>query len=74
MKLSEGIKGNTYIINSIDLDERVTRRLQMLGMTRGTRLSVLNKKHAGPMIIKVRGSRYALGRKFCRGINVEAEI
>lgn len=71
MNLSDGIKGNTYIIDEINLDTRVTRRLQMLGMTRGTQLSVLNKKRSGPMIIKVRGTRFALGRNFCRGIYVE---
>lgn len=71
MKLSEGIKTNTYIIDHIDLNINVTRRLQMLGMTRGTKVLVLNKKNNGPMIIKVRGTRFALGRGFCDGIFVE---
>lgn len=71
MRLSDGIKGNTYYIGSIDLGENITRRLQMLGMTHGTRIDVLGKKRAGAMIVKVRGTRFALGRGFCGGIFVE---
>ena len=43
----------------------------MLGMTHGTEILVLNKKPSGPMIIKVRGTRFAIGRKFCDGIILE---
>ncbi len=71
MKLSEGIKGNTYITDSIELNEKTARRLQMLGMTHGTPICVLNKKRSGPMIIKIRGTRFALGRGFCDGIFVK---
>lgn len=71
MKLSDGITGNTYFTGSIDLGINVTRRLQVLGMTHGTRIYVLSKKRSGAMIIKVRGTRFALGRGFCTGIFVE---
>lgn len=71
MKLSEGIKGNTYRIDSIDPDMKAARRLQALGMTHGTRVDVLGKKRGGAMIIKVRGTRFALGRGICGGIFAE---
>lgn len=71
MKLSQAEIGSSYKIEGIELDLKVKRRLQMLGMTHGTEISVLNKKPSGPMIIKVRGTRFAIGKRFCDGINLE---
>ena len=73
MTLSEGNIGSSYRIRRIELEEQVTRRLEMLGMTKGTDVLVLNKKRNGPMIIKVRGTRFALGRDFARGIYLEED-
>lgn len=71
MKLSDGEKGKSYIIGEINLDAAVVRRLHTLGMTHGAKAAVLNSKKTGPMIIKVRGTRFALGRGFCNGIFVK---
>ena len=71
MVLSDGKKGEYYTINHIELDIKIKRRLQMLGLTHGTRIYVLNKKKTGPMIIKVRGTRFAIGKGFLNGIFVE---
>ncbi|HAL63436.1 MAG: ferrous iron transport protein A [Firmicutes bacterium] len=71
MRLSDAKKGSSYIVLGIDLDLKVKRRLQMLGMTHGTAIDILNKKISGPMIIKVRGTRFAVGKKFCDGIILE---
>lgn len=71
MTLSEGHIGCSYRIHRIELEEQVTRRLEMLGMTQGTDVQVLNKKRSGPMIIKVRGTRFALGHVFACGIYLE---
>ena len=73
MTLSEGSIGRSYRIGRISLEEQVTRRLEMLGMTEGTDVQVLNKKRNGPMIMKVRGTRFALGRNFARGIYLEGD-
>lgn len=73
MQLSYGKKGNIYKITEIKLDSAVVRRLYTLGMTNGTLVNVLNQKNSGPMIIKIRGTRFALGRRFCEGIFVEEE-
>jgi len=71
MKLYEGIIGSTYTVSSVTVDEAITRRLEALGVNENTRVSVLNKKQSGTMIIKVRGTRLALGRKITGGIEVE---
>ena len=73
MTLSQAKKGSSYTVEGINLDLKVKRRLQMLGMTHGTEISILNKKPSGPMIIKVRGTRFALGKSFCDGIFLEEE-
>ncbi len=70
MRLVDAEVGDSYKIKNIELREQTVRRLEMLGMTRGTKLYVLNKKRSGSMIIKVRGTRFALGRNFVKGITV----
>ena len=71
MTLSAAKKGFSYTVEKIELDLKIKRRLQMLGMTHGTQISVLNKKASGPVIIKVRGTRFAIGKRFCDGIILE---
>lgn len=71
MILSNAQIGYQYIVEKIELDLKVKRRLQVLGMTHGTKINVLNKKAFGPMIIKVRGTRFAVGKRFCDGIFLE---
>lgn len=71
MKLYEGRIGGTYTVRSVTVDEAITRRLEALGVNENTRVSVLNKKQSGTMIIKVRGTRLALGKKITGGILVE---
>ncbi len=70
MKLSEASSGKEYYIRSIELDEQITHRLEILGMTVGTKATVLNMKNNGPIIVRVRGTRFAIGRKFALGINI----
>ena len=71
MKLIDTEAGYNCTVKKISLRKEIARRLEMLGMTHGTRLQVLNKKHSGTMIIKVRGTRFALGGSFAVGITVE---
>ena len=66
--------GGECVVESMDLPFELERRLEALGMTTGTRLSVLNRKGKGIMIIKLRGTRFALGYNITRNIKVrEAE-
>ena len=47
------------------------RRLEALGIFAGTRIEILNKKKNGAVIIKARGARWALGKEFAKGIQIE---
>lgn len=71
MSLFEGIKGNNYEIRGLYVEEGITRRLQALGLNDGTLVTVLNRKKNGALIIRVRGTRLAIGSHISQGIEVE---
>ena len=63
--------GESGIVRKINLPFQVERRLQALGMTPGTQISVINRKGKGIMLILLRGTRFALGYNMTRNITVE---
>lgn len=69
MLLKDAKIGRTYTVKSIHLPFQLERRLEALGMTRQTAISVLNRK--GILIIKLRGIRFALGYNITKNITVE---
>lgn len=71
MKLYEGAVGQTYIVQSVVVDDTITRRLEALGVNELTPVTILNKKGSGSVILKVRGTRLAVGRKISDGIQIE---
>ena len=73
MKLYEGNIGATYLVESVHVDDAINRRLEALGVNENTRLLVMNKKKSVTMIIKVRGTRLALGRRITGGIDIKEE-
>ncbi len=70
MYLCDGKIGNEYKVEDIDLPVNIEKRLEALGMTRGTSIAVLNRKSRGVLIVKVRGTRFALGRNITKNILV----
>jgi ferrous iron transport protein A len=70
MILSNGTIGNTYVVKDIQLESGIMRRLQMLGLTQGTSVELLNKKRNGAVIFKVRGTRFAIGKNVSEGIMI----
>ena len=71
MTLGNARIGASYTVNSIELDIATMRRLGALGLTKGTDVKLLNRNHGGSVIIMVRGSRLALGRKIAESIAME---
>lgn len=70
MFLKDVAMGQSCIIEKIDLPFQMERRLESLGMTADTTVSVLNRKGKGIMIIKLRGTRFALGYHVTKNIMV----
>ncbi len=71
MYLKDVRTGDTCVVEKLNLPFELERRLEALGMTTGTPVSVLNRKGKGIMIIKLRGTRFALGYNITRSIEVE---
>lgn len=73
MTLSGTEIGKPVRVDAINLAENVKRRLQMLGLTRGAKVTVLRRKSNGAVIFSVRGTRYAAGKNIAKGIFVNNE-
>lgn len=71
MILSNSEIGCNYCVTDISLDSNIKYRLQALGLTFGSTLKVLNKKLNGSLIIRIRGTRFAMGKSIADGISVE---
>lgn len=72
-RLNECEVGGRYVVAGVQVDESITRRLEALGVNEGTPVNILNNKGSGSVIIKVRGTRLALGRRLSEGITVREE-
>ena len=71
MLLKDVQTGQKCIVKNINLPFQMERRLEALGMTKHTPLSILNRKGKGIMVIRLRGSRFALGYNITKQIEVE---
>lgn len=63
--------GKEASVERILLEDDLSRRLEALGLNEGTILQVITKKKSGAMVIKVRGSRLALGKQITSNIEVK---
>ncbi len=73
MTILEGTVRENYIVTDIQMEENITRRLESLGINSGTHLKLMNRKKNGTVIIKVRGTRWAVGKDIAVGIEVTPE-
>lgn len=74
MTLYDAEKGGCYYIEGLYVEPGITRRLQALGLNDGTMISVLNRKKKGALIIRVRGTRLALGKHISSNIEVKEAV
>lgn len=73
MLLKDVKKGENCIVEKVSLPDQMKRRLEALGMTKKTPVTVVNRKGKGIMIIKLRGTRFALGYNITNNIEVEGD-
>ena len=71
MTLKESKTNSRVSVVEMNLEEGILRHLQVMGMIEGTPVNVLNNDKKGVMIIQVRGTRFAIGRKIAQNIVVE---
>lgn len=60
--LWDGSVNSSYVLERILVEDLLARRLEALGFNEGTKIQILNKKKSGAMIVKIRGTRLALGK------------
>lgn len=71
MTLLEGKIGESYEVKNLTLSGMTQIRLEALGLTRGTKIKVLNNKRSGSVIFMVRGTRLAIGKRIAASIIIE---
>ena len=74
MSLCESEQNSTYRIKQMnfELDETgAGKRLEALGLKKGTIVTVISKKKQGGVIIDAEGNHIALCRSFASAIDVE---
>lgn len=71
MKLYQCKTGTVYQVTKIQLSRPLKGRLDAFGLREKTRITVISQKYSGTLILKVRGTRLALGRRIGEGIEVE---
>lgn len=70
MTLCDAEIGSAYRVEGMELARATQMRLIALGMTQGTKITVLNNKRSGSVIFNVRGTRLAVGRKIAEEIYI----
>lgn len=74
MILSNAMSGRFFYVVELGLPNEISRRLESLGMIKGSLVKVLRKKKRGAMIITVRGTRFALGLSIAEHILVKEAV
>lgn len=70
MNLSKGKINEKHVIERILIDNITKTRLQVLGVLKGTKIEILNKRLNGSIIIKVRGTRLGIDKEISNSIFV----
>ncbi len=70
MTLKEGKTSRTYRVESLDIELKLERRLEALGLTEGSLITILNNEKRRSLTARFRGTRFALGRRIADHIEV----
>lgn len=71
MRLKEGKNNHTYVVEEIQIELNLERRLEALGLTEGSQITILNNDKKGAMTVRFRGTRFALGKRIADNIFVK---
>ena len=70
MTLKQGKNHVTYRVRSMDIELQLERRLEALGLTEGSLITVLNNDKKGALTARFRGTRFALGKRIADHIEI----
>ena len=72
MTLKQGNSNTSYQVVSIQLEKKLERRLEALGLTEGSTITIMNNQKKGSLTVKFRGTR-ALGKRIANHIEVKEQ-
>lgn len=72
MKLSDCKEGESVVIQKIEADEIIVKRMNLIGLAVGTRLSVARESF-GSVLVVFGGKMVALGKSLAEGVTVSCE-
>lgn len=70
MALSQIEMGSKVKLNEIVGSEKLIRKLQDMGLTKGVEFITVMKTKRGPMVIELRGTRLAISNEIAKAIDV----
>ena len=70
MTLKQGKSNHTYRVESLQTALDLERRLEALGLTEGSHITILNNQKKGARTARFRGTRFAIGRQIAERILV----
>ena len=73
LTLADLKSGESGIITSLDAGKRLNARLSTMGFTPGVEIQMSHNYGHGPIVVKVRDTRIALGRGEARTIFIRRE-
>lgn len=73
MTLFTAQHGKKYLVKKLDMETKTQRRLEALGLTENSMIELINRKRGGAALVKIRGTRFALGKEICEAIYLWGE-
>lgn len=70
MTLKQGKNNQIYQVQSIQTEIHLERRLEALGLTDGSFITIVNNDKRGALTVKFRGTRFAIGKSIAEHIEV----
>ena len=73
MTLFDAQQGKKYLVKKLDMEEKIERRLEALGLTENSMIELISTKRGGASIVKIRGTRFAIGKEISSRIYLWGE-
>lgn len=70
MILAEGNIDEKYVVEQVNLPITLEKRMESLGMTIGSKVTLLQQKRNKTSVILIRGTKFAIGRDVASNIYV----
>ena len=74
MTLADGKIEKDYIVEKVNLPLTLEKRMESLGMTIGSKVTLVHQKRNKTSVILIRGTKFAIGRDVASNIDVREAL